>query len=149
MIGVISLNPFFALPSLAGECSSPHVKVIYICPAPVSTKLCPHMQLCRPVICLPLLLFSVLGCHSVSPSVIVSPDYVPRPSPFGLFYFRYYVFDFGFISFYRVSDFLSCSVIFGILLSLVWWAVLSFCSRYFVVEQVSKPYVIVGNTHTG
>ena len=49
---------------------------------------------------------------------------------------------------FLISEFLtlSRSVIFSILLSIACCAVLSFCSRYFVVVQVSQPYVIVGNT---
>ena len=41
--------------------------------------------------------------ESFCPSVIVSPGYKPRPSPFSLFYFLYYVFAFGFISYYRCN----------------------------------------------
>ena len=68
------------------------------------------------------------------------------PSPFSFFYLLYDIFDIGFLF---ISDFLTLSrnVIFSIRLSMACCAVLSFCSRYFVVVQVSQPYVIVGNTH--
>ena len=41
------------------------------------------------------------------PSVVISPGYMPCPSPFGFFYFLNDVFDFGFISYFGISDFIA------------------------------------------
>ena len=68
--------------------------------------------------CLPLLLFPVLGCHSVnlfvhllSSLLTTCPPISIKPLLFSLLCLYIYVFDFGFVSYYRVFNFVTqCSV---------------------------------------
>ena len=134
------------------ECSPPHVEAIYICPAPVSSKLCPHMQLCRPAICVFVFPSSFLSLDVIQ-WVFLSIYYrlswlAPTcPAHLHLASFIFSCMSLTLVLFLvRDSDFVTQCDIFSIFLSIACCAVLSFGSKYFVV-QVSQPYVIVGNTH--
>ena len=95
-----------AIPSKVG-CSPPHVKSHLLLSCANLDQAVPtyavrssgHLRFC-----LPLLLFPVLGfpvSKSFGPSVVISPGYMPCPSPFGFFNFLNDIFDFGFYFLFR------------------------------------------------
>ena len=137
MIACLS-TPLLAI-SHKVECSPPHVEAIYICPAPVSSKLCPHMQLCRPAICVFVFPSSFLWLDVIQ-WVFLSIYYrlswlAPTcPAHLHLASFIFSCMSLTLVLFLvRDSDFVTQCDIFSIFLSIACWADLSFCTWYFVV----------------
>ena len=99
--------------------------------------------------CLPLLLFPTLGCHSVKRFVhLLSCSLATCPAHLHFDSLTFSMMSLTFV-FWRMTLWLilsrrdKCDIF----LSIALWVVTSFCSRSFVNDHVSDPYVIVVRMH--